>query len=328
MSAVTIELEPVAFGRAAQILVRHGDLSAATFRYGSGVCGLAIRHGSAELELLPFQGQQVWRARLGGRELTMRSMFDEPQPTLEYLGTYGALFIHCGALAMGNPGPGDHHPLHGELPNAPYRQPQLVAGSDAHGRFLTLTGTYEHATAFGNRYLATPRLTVREGSTRLTARMCVRNIGHRPMPLMYLAHVNFAPVDGAQLIDSLGIETIEPGRPVDPERVTTRHPTADANGWAHALQLHPDGGADFVRHRPEELDHALRWLVRDGDQDALGLALPATAEVEGVQRETEKGNVRQLSPGEEFTCTVEFGALDAADAATMVSAMRSGALDG
>ena len=30
--------------------------------------------------LLPYQGQAIWRAQFDGQELTMGSMFDEPQP--------------------------------------------------------------------------------------------------------------------------------------------------------------------------------------------------------------------------------------------------------
>ena len=59
---------------------------------------------------------------MDGRQLTMRSMFDQPQATRNYLETYGGFLIHCGFTAMGVPTKEDSHPLHGELPNAPYRQ--------------------------------------------------------------------------------------------------------------------------------------------------------------------------------------------------------------
>jgi hypothetical protein len=34
---------------------------------------------------------------------------------------------------------------------------------------------------------------------------------------------------------------------------------ADEEGWAHSLQVHPDGSADYVRHRPTELDKSMRY---------------------------------------------------------------------
>jgi hypothetical protein len=39
-----------------------------------------------------------------------------------------------------------------------------------------------------------------------------------------------------------------------------------------------DGSADFVSHRPDQLDHCLRWLCQTPSESALGLMLPATAE--------------------------------------------------
>src|SRR5262249_37434560 len=85
-------------------------------------------------------------------------------------------------------------------------------------------------------------------------------------------------------------------------------------GWAHAMQLHPDGSADFVSHRPDQLDHAVRWMSRNIDQDALGLLLPATAEADGYAAEKAKGNLRLLAPQETFRCSLELGALDRTEA--------------
>ena len=42
----------------------------------------------------------------------------------------GAFMLHCGALAMGCPGEGDDHQLHGELPNAPYQRAWLHGDED------------------------------------------------------------------------------------------------------------------------------------------------------------------------------------------------------
>ena len=81
-------------------------------------------------------------------------------------------------------------------------------------------------------------------------------------------------------------------------------------GFAHSMQLLPDGSADFVSHRPAELGHGVRWLSRSGDQDALGLMLPATADPNGYTAEKAKGHVRVVPPLGEFHCALEFGALD------------------
>jgi hypothetical protein len=86
----------------------------------------------------------------------------------------------------------------------------------------------------------------------------------------------------------------------------------DELGWAHALQVHPDGSADVVRHRPEQLNHALRWICRTPDQDAIGFE-PATAEGTGFTSEKKKGNVRYLPPQGVFQCDLQIGVLSAAE---------------
>ena len=132
---VLIDLVPEQFGASETIVARYAGLVATAFRYRSGVAALRIRNEEGEIVMLPFQGQQIWDATFLGRSLTMRSMFDEPVETRDYLSNYGAFFIHCGATSMGNPAAEDRHPLHGDLPNAPYANVRLVVGDNADGPF-------------------------------------------------------------------------------------------------------------------------------------------------------------------------------------------------
>lgn len=355
----TVELRPEHFTDAERVLVAHGEMTASTFRYRTGVAGLRIRNAVGYIDLLPFQGQQIWDAVFHGRSLTMGSMFPEPRATMDYLATYGAFFIHCGITAMGNPGAGDTHPLHGELPNAPFTA-RLVVGEEGGRSFMTLTGEYQHTVAFAHNYVAVPTVTLRSGDSHVRAGLVVRNLMRKPMELMYLAHINFRPVDGAVVVDAvpddlgnINVRTALPanftptedhkrllaevladpavhravGRGIDPELVMTLTYPADASGWAETMQLHPDGTADFVRHRPDELPKGVRWTTRTGDQDAIGIVLPATAEPDGYTAEKAKGNVLLLAPGEDWRCTMEFGALDADEAAAMqkrIEAVRAG----
>ena len=85
--------------------------------------------------------------------------------------------------------------------------------------------------------------------------------------------------------------------------------------WAHTLQLHPDGSADYIRHRPDQLPVGVRWICRTPDQDALGLNLPATAEPKGYTAEKAKGYVKELAGGGEWRCEYVMGALNAGKAA-------------
>jgi len=286
-------------------------------------------------------------------------MFPEPRATSDYLSTYGAFFLHCGMTAMGNPGAGDTHPLHGEIPNAPFSA-RLIAGEEGGKPFMALTGTYQHTVAFAHNYVATPTVTLHEGDSHVRVELVVRNLKRRPMELMYLAHINFRPVDGSVLVDAVAddldhirVRTAVPsnmvqsedhkrllaevlanpavhrqiGRGVDPELVMTLTYPADKDGWAESMQVHPGGVADFVRHRPAELPKGVRWTTRTIDQDAIGIVLPATAEPDGYTAEKAKGNVLSLAPGAEWRCTMEFGTLDADGAAAMrkrIAAVKTG----
>jgi hypothetical protein len=352
-----IELRPGFFGEKERILVRHGELSASLFRFDNGVAAVRLKNGRGEFLALPFQGQQLWDARFDGKILTMRTRFDEPKPTSEYLRNYGAFLLHCGATAMGNPGKNDTHPLHGELPNAPYDTAYLLAGSDASGPYLGLGGTYRHTVAFSCDYVAKPRVSLGAGQSILSIVMEIENLGNAAMDLMYLAHVNFRPVDGGRLVysapctprevrvrssvpptlrppagyaeflaelarDPSRHELLSPGLPFDPEVTLMLSCRADQAGWARSLMVHPDGCASYIGHRTDTLDHGIRWISRTADQDCLGLLLPATAEPDGYEAEKAKGNLKSLAAGSSVRFAVEAGLLEPVKAAAMEAAIK------
>jgi hypothetical protein len=349
---VRIQLEPRFFGERERTLVQAGSLSASIWRFDSGVEALRLRNSLGEVVLLPFQGQQIWSATFGERELTMRSMFDEPWATRDYLSTYGGFLLHCGVTAMGVPTEKDTHPLHGELPNAPYQKAWVSVGEDQEGTYLALGGEYQHTVAFNHNYLAHPVLKLYADSSLLRVTFSVTNLKNTDMELMYLAHINFRPVDYGRLVytapatpDSARVRrsipshvqvqpgyrefldrlqadpslhnVLTPDLMFDPEAVLFLDYRADEEGWAHSMQVHPEGHADYVAHRPGELDKGVRWICRTPDQDALGLVLPATAEPEGYSAEKAKGNIRTLGPGQTWCCHMVVGALSADEAREM-----------
>ena len=348
----TLHLSPQFFSAREQVLLESGSFSAHTFLFDTGVAGLRLRNETAELVMLPFQGQQIWSATFGGRNVTMKSMFDQPRPTQDYLSTYGGFLLHCGALTIGVPAKEDNHPLHGELPNAVYRKAHIVLGEDAGGSYIGLGGEYQHTVAFTCNYVARPLVKLYAGANRCTIAMTVENLKQTPMELMYMAHVNFRPVDNGRLVYSAACtpETVRvrksipshvrptpqylaylqalqrdpqqhnvlrPDLAFDPEVVFTIDYQADKEGWAHTMQVHPDGSADYIRHQPAQLDKGVRWICRTLDQDALGMVLPATAEPEGYTAEKAKGHVRLLAGGHSFTCEMEAGVLSADEAEKM-----------
>jgi hypothetical protein len=344
-----VHLRPLLFTDRERMLVESGPLSASTFRFESGVCGLRLQNEFGELVMLPYQGQQIWSAEFRGQNLTMKSMFSEPRPTHDYLATYGGFLLHCGATAMGVPSEEDTHPLHGELPNAPYQKAYLIVGQDEKGAYIGLGGQYQHTVAFSHNYKAEPLVKLYAGSSLFTMTMTITNLKHSDMELMYMAHVNFRPVDNGRLVYSAPctpehvrvrksipshirpqpgyVEFIEdlarqpeqhnlltPDLLFDPEVVFTIDYLADDHGWAHSMQVHPDGSADYIRHRPAELEKGVRWISRTADQQALGLVLPATAEPEGYAAEKAKGNIKTIPPQGKFHCEFEAGALTPAEA--------------
>lgn len=363
MAAETrVNLYPAFFGERERIVLQDGGLTASVWRYDGGSCGLKLKNELGEVVVLPFQGQQVWSANFEGRELTMRSMFTEPRATSEYLYNYGAFLLHCGITATGVPTAGDTHPLHGELPNAPYQRAWLLAGEDDKGRYLGVSGEYEHVMAFNHHYVARPCLSLRSGATLLEIDLSVTNRKRTEMERMYLAHINFRPVDYGRLVYSAPCtpeharvrrsipshvqvkpgyrellddlqqhpekhNVLTPDLVFDPEAVFSLDYRADAEGWAHTMQVHPDGRADYVAHRPAELDKGVRWICRTPDQDAIGIVLPATAEPEGYTAEKAKGNIKTLGPGETWSCRMVAGAL-APEAAKQMAAHIAGILAG
>jgi hypothetical protein len=110
---------------------------------------------------------------------------------------------------------------------------------------------------------------------------------------------------------------LTPGLAFDPEIVFTIDYLADSAGWAHTMQLYPDGSADYISHRPDQLDKGVRWICRTPDQDALGMVLPATAEPEGYHAEQAKGNIKVIPAGGTYLCEMEAGVLTPEEARQM-----------
>jgi hypothetical protein len=346
---ILFHLQPEMFGNSERLLVERTDaegrtLAASAFRFDSGVCGLRLSSDVGELVMLPYQGQQVWSATFNGRNLTMASMFDQPYPTRVFLETFGGFMQHCGITAVGGPGPEDTHPLHGELPNAPYETAAIVLGEDEAGAYIGLTGEYQHTVAFAHSYLATPLTKLYLGSTLFRVTMTITNLKQSPQELLYLTHVNFKPVDNGRLaysakptpehvrvrssipshitpgpgyvefIEELGEHpevhhVLAPDMAFDPEAVFFIDYLPDEEGWAHSLQEHPDGSVDYIGHRPEQLPFGTRWISRTPDQDAIALVEAGTCEPEGYLAEKAKGNIKLIPPGGRFRADFHIGAL-------------------
>ena len=325
-----IYLQKSFFGEKEKRIAENGDLKVSTFVYDSGVAAVRVANRRGYIIVLPFKGQQVWRAVFDQHELIMRNLFDEPEATNEFLKTYGGFMIHCGLTAMGNPSPEDTHVIHGELPCAPYRNAALLCGEDAGGRYVTVTGEYEFKIGFENAYRFRPECRIYEDGTVIHMTSNIENLRNFPMEYLYLCHINFRPVDGSRLVYSAKKENVythvlvpdnmnpedkakleayfemlrkdvtchenvgAEGQFYQPEIVFTVRYEQDEDGRGYCLQRLPDGYAHYVSHRPSQLPYGLRWISRMGEEDVMGMLLPATAEHNGYLDCKAKGYIRHL----------------------------------
>lgn len=347
-----INLYPALFGEAPKVLLKSEHFAVSASIYPSGVLALEMTNSRGKLVVLPYQGQMIWDAVFDGRDLTMSNLFSQPKPSPTVIGTYGCFMFHSGLLRNGCPTPEDDHPLHGEMPCAAMDRAWLEVGEDSAGPFLRLGGEYEYAQGFGDRYLASPSVTLHADSGLFDIAMSVTNLAGKPMDLMYMAHMNYAYVEGARFIEPLGFEKVRLRSSVpahvkptpawsrymeqlarepeqfrcldqpelyDPEIVFFFDGVrADANGDAHFLLSHPDGTAFYTRYRPEQFNHAARWILHNADQQVAAFILPATCEPEGYRAESAKGHVRALAAGETAVFKVTTGYLNQAEQQALI----------
>jgi hypothetical protein len=351
---VLVSLDKSYFSEKEKVLLQMDTLSASVFKYRSGIHAIRLRNPEGHVILLPFKGQQIWDAVFNGRSLKMKTILDEPIETDFFLNSYSCLMMHCGALRMGCPGPDDTHPLHGELPYADYNSAEIVVGENGKGKYIGVSGKYEHKPTFAPNYYARPLVRLYENSDVLDISIQVHNLLHQSMELMYMCHINFRTGDKSSIVQTLGwtaddmalsiahlheqdklsknklelldrlklkpalTQTLNRGDVFDPEiNFFLKKPEVDKDGWAHYLQILDDGSGNYVSYQPDLLDHAVRWIWKNDDYDVLGLVLPSTCEPEGYIREKEKGNIKEIPGGGSVNFTVRSGYLDRKETETM-----------
>ncbi len=348
MEKIKFTIQPHFFCHKENKVIETKNLNAVLFKYTSGICGVRLVNNKGYTEILPFKGQQIWTAHFDGRDLQMKSVFEEPSDATELLKNFGRFMAHCGALRVGAPTATEMHPLHGELPNAPFQEAWIESGEDSKGCYISLAGKYTYKEFFGSQYAAQPEVRLYENSSVLNISMKITNLSHKPMEMMYLCHINFSPVENStikysakltpenvkirasipshlkpdpayvRLIEDLKSKpelhhNITKDLKADPELVFYINYQADESGKCYTLQVHPDGKSDYVSHKKEELPKVVRWISRTPDHDAVAIAETGTCEVDGYIVEKEKGNIKVLKPGEEFNCNIEAGALNVSE---------------
>ena len=334
------------FSNQEKVLLKDEELEASIFNYESGVSAVKLKNRYGYIIVLPYKGQQIWDAYFGNRSLRMRTNFKNPKNVDNFVYTYGAFLMHCGALRMGCPGPKDVHPLHGELPYVDFSNAELIFGKDNDGRYIGITGIYEYNKAFSAYYIAKPEILLNEKKCVLNVSIEIKNLSNYPMELMYMTHINFNPVNYGKIIQSVDWEKssmeirgnlpdnvsgsiqfnklidklredpkltqiINPEDIYNPEVVFYfKNIKVDNNGFAHFLQKHPDGSSDYVSFNTKELDHGARWIVKNKDMKALGIVLPSTCDADGYIAEKEKGNIKEIKRKSSYRAIIKTGYLN------------------
>lgn len=336
-----------------KILAEAEEFEVSTFRYMSGVCALEVRNSRCVYVLLPFQGQEIWRYCVDGEEMTMKSMFEEPENTDNFESTYGAFLIHCGLTAMGNPSALDPHPLHGELPLAHYQNAWLEIGKDGEGTYVKTGGSFLFRNALETAYRYSPSIRLNAGNPRLYARDTIENLRSQPLWFMYMSHINWRPFEGAHFVygaptDPKHLEVFredwgdvlcpedarklddytqelmkDPGKAdvinkstqvYDPELCICIHYVPDQNGWAHSMQVRPDGKACYVTFDTKYFPTGIRWMARTGEEDACGFCLPNTGNHKGREYAIANHLRKFLAPHERIQLNYDISVLDAKEA--------------
>lgn len=336
-----ITLQRCFFSEKEKVFAEHGGIKIISFKFSNGTEALKITNTKGFITVLPFKGQQVWRAEFCGHPLTMKTMFDEPTLSDNFLKTYGAFLIHCGLTAIGNPSPEDTHLQHGELPNAAYEKAYITLGEDECGKYAELSGEYDFIIGFEVGYSFRPHCRLYENGTILHIHNDIINLRSNPLEYFYLCHINFKPVDGAEMIYSAKKENIFMHKDIpenmpkleeymgrldnnilihnkidsssqyyQPEIVFTVKYEKDEDGRGYCLQVLPDKYACMVSHHPDQLPFGIRWISRGEDEDALGMLLPATAEHHGYIDCMKKGFAKYIEPKGKISLDFQAGLLE------------------
>ncbi|MFZ4614950.1 MAG: DUF4432 family protein [Rectinemataceae bacterium] len=297
-------------------LLKSPDFSVSLFRYRSGVEAARIRTGRGEFVWLPYLGQQIWDWSVDGKSQKFDGFVKEPAYGRNFLQNYGGFLIHCGMTAMGNPGEGDTHPQHGELPVARFDEAWIEVTQENGSEALRFKGHLHWHIPFVSEYSCVTELWIPSNGLSIHAELLLENPTAHAMEYMYLAHINF-PFKGAERILSTvpfdqthvrirnetipdlsaqpeAIKLIGQADPYDPELVAIVNDMDALGGNVGSALVCTDGTIRWVSQEGPSLDHHVVWITHNEDRGACGFHLPSTDGPDGYRSEKARGTVKQL----------------------------------
>jgi hypothetical protein len=283
------------------------------------------------------RGMDIGPAEFAGKPLAWLhpalgtpGQFEPPQ--LGWLRTFGGgLMTTCGLTHFGQPEQDGAEALglHGRISHIPAQNVRVAAGWQGNEYLLTIEGEVRQSVLFGENLLLTRRVTTRLGATSFQIEDRVRNDGFRLTPHMLLYHCNFgfpvvspeselrvAPADesvrprDAAAERGLSVHAqFEVPNPDVAQQVFFHHPRPDAAGYVTAsIHNRRLGFGGFVRYRAAELPALAQWKMM-GAGDYVCALEPATNHETPRAQLRERGQLRQLEPGEEVNYSLELGVL-------------------
>lgn len=357
MEFTRVAVRPDFFADRPLDLVSSGELSARAFRYETGVAGLEISNSCSSMVVLPYMGMQVWFVTFDGKVLSQKSMFDMPQDTTKFGDNYGGFLYHCGLNNINGPADGEaDYPMHDVLPFARYRDVYVGVGENECGRYLAVGGTFVFRNSQELHWAYSPELRLYEGKAMVEMVADIENRRTHPLEYLWMCHMNWRGLDGSHFVQtcpiddehvqvvptelgddspravairevserlvanpSLANSLDETLATVDPELCINYRYLADEDGWAHAMQVTPEGDACYVGWDTARAPYALRWFCRTGDEDGVGIALPSTGTCHSTTYQREHGHFNTLEPGGHDRMNWWFGHLDADEASAMAA---------
>ena len=355
MPQVTLDSSKVRAGAAHAWSTRSRTLRGGT---QEGVQIVEIDNGKLAFTVLLTRGMGIWKGHLGDIALGWDSPVKDPvHPNyvnplecggIGWLKGFNEWIVRCGLSSMGAPGNDvlvDNNgnameaylPLHGNIANRPARAACIEITDDE----IILRGEVDETMMFGPALRLNTEIRTAFGSTTLTIKDTVTNLGDNPTEHQLLYHVNYGqPLLEKDAQFQAPIKQVAPRDPRAAEGMETFDrfdgPLPGFVEQAYFFELLGQGDneqtiamlrnatgdkASLLRYSLQDFPAFTLWKNTAGQADGYVTGLePATSYPNPRRFERSKGRVPVLKGGESRSTTLVVETLDCKDAIAAVEA--------
>ena len=304
--------------------------------YSDGSRCIDVRTGSGlEYTVVCDRGMDISLASFSGVNLAFLTENMEAHPAFydaqksEWLRTFtGGLLTTCGPCYLGDPceDNGEQLGLHGRFSAIPARQ--VCDETDAETGTIRITGRITESHPFGHKLLIRRTISSSFGSSVISLRDEVRNIGNAPAPLTILYHVNFGypllnetadiivPSEKCGGYDTYSEERLQErfhmkAPDINNSEKNYLHTFGDrkdpVRAWVWNKDL-LDGLAAYVRFSPDELPYMTQWML-ENVHDYVNALEPANVPCLSRCELRSRQMLPMIEPGQTQLFNVEIGFL-------------------